>query len=106
MVEALETVKQKLLESLSFAGVTKEEIDSLVKIGEPMTCSYLNVHWRKEPYWVILKINLLEYDEDFKNKRKLITVKVQTKKQSMHERLKHTESECQEFKAELGPPLL
>ncbi len=106
MVEALQTVKQKLLEALAFAGVTADDIDSLFKIAEPVTCSVLYVSWRKEPYWVIFKISPWEVDEDLKNKGKLVTVKIQTRKQSTHKKLKHTQVESEEFRAELGPALV
>lgn len=104
MVNALETVKQKLLESLAFAGVTREEVDSLIKIAEPITCFYLNVQWRDDSHWVTLRVNTFKRYGDLKDERKLITVKVHTEKGTVHDGLEHVEGEIQEFRIELEPP--
>lgn len=60
--------KQKLLESLAFASVTVEEIDSLFKIAEAITCFHLNVQWRGDSHWVMLRVGSFGCYGELKNK--------------------------------------
>ncbi len=45
--EALEVVKQKLMEYLAFANVTREEIDIFFKIAVSPNCESMHIIWRK-----------------------------------------------------------
>ena len=100
MIENLETIKGKLTELLSFANVTKEEIDSLFKVATSKDCESLSITWRKFPQVVKFEVGIV-WEEQFHRKSKLLIVKAKTEKTKIHKGLEHTEGKFQTFKIEL-----
>ena len=101
MVENLEVVKEKLVESLGFADVTREEIDNLFKIAVSANCESMCIIWRKFPHAVRFDVGIL-WDEHFHRKSKVLAVKVKTANTTIHKGLEHTEGKFQTFAIELG----
>jgi hypothetical protein len=99
MIENLEVVKEKLVEFLSFANVTREEIDNLFKVAVSTDCEAMRVSWRKNPYYVRFDVGIL-WDENIHQKSKILTVRVKIGNTMIIKGLEHTEGKFQTFIAE------
>jgi hypothetical protein len=48
--ESLEQVRAIMEKSLRFARVSREDIDTIMRIAAPMTCASLYVSWNRNEY--------------------------------------------------------
>ena len=100
MVENLEVVKEKLVEFLCFANVTREQIDNLFKVAVSTDCEAMRVSWRKNPYYVRFDVGIV-WDEHFHRKSKVLSAKIKTDNTIIHEGLEYTEGTFQTLAVEL-----
>jgi len=100
MVENLGVVKEKLVEFLGFANVTREEIDNLFNIALSSECELMRVCWRKNPYYVRFDVGIM-WDEHFHQKSKVLTVKVKTENVTINKGLEHSDGKFEVFQIEL-----
>lgn len=99
MIKNSEAIREKLAKFLSFADITREEIDNLFKVATSADCEYMHITWRKKPHYVKFDVGIV-LEENSHRKSKVLTVGVKTDNTVITEGIEHTEGKFQTFIAE------
>lgn len=101
--DGLKTVKEKLIEILSFVNISATEIENLLKTAASTDCESIHLVWRRGDQCIKFDAGIVR-DEHSRRKNKVLIVNARTRSTTIHKNLEFSEGKFYGFQFEIVTP--